>query len=190
MKMIDLDKKFIQKVLHIGGVEKDVLVKRYEKYIWGIIHKRVSGDSLPAFLKNDLFQYVFIKLFEEDARALRQYISGYDIPFQNYLSLFVSSRLTDYIRKEVKETSREVVIVGAEGENLAYEAALSEAPENAQVLETMEFGVMVENFIQGLPAKEQDVFRLMSEGVSSGEIAGELGLDIKQVYKLNSNHLC
>ena len=183
--MIELDKKFIQKVLIEGGVEKDVFVKRYEKYIWGVINKRISVDGgIPGFVKNDIFQYIFIKLFEENGQSLKKYITDYSIPFQNYLSLFVASRITDFVRKEVKENAREVVLMSDDGENLAYDSAQNDGPGPVEAFETREFQVFLGRYAQGLTEKEQNIFRLMCDGSSSGEIAEELGYDIKQVYKI------
>ncbi len=180
----ELDKKFINKVLDKGGVERDVFVKRYHSYIWAIINKKAGADQFPEFIKQDIYQYVFIKIFEEDGRVLRQYVEEYSIPFQNFLSIFVGSRILDYIRKDVKESEREVVLVNEEGENQAYETAESESSTPEEVLESIEFSSFLKHYENSLPEKEQAVFRLMIEGVASGEIAEELNCDIKIVYKL------
>jgi RNA polymerase sigma factor (sigma-70 family) len=182
--MSEQDKKFIQKVLDKGGVENEVFVKRYESYIWAIIHKKVGTHGLPEFIKKDIFQYVFIKIFDENSQALRNYVSEYSIPFKNYLSIFVGSRVLDYIRKEVKESSREVVLVDEAGENIGYRSALDEAPGPLEVVETIEFQESLRAFADQLSEKERVVFRLMSEGSSSGEIAEELKIDIKAIYKI------
>ncbi|MBA2405589.1 MAG: sigma-70 family RNA polymerase sigma factor [Bdellovibrionales bacterium] len=183
--MIELDKKFIQKVVEKGGVENDVFVKRYEAYIWAIINKKIgSSNSLPGFIKNDIFQYIFIKLFEDEGKALKNYLAEYSIPFQNYLSIFVGSRVLDYLRKEVKENAREVVLLNQEGENAAYESAISDSPAPFEVLETIELTKILEAYEKKLSEKERPVFRLMTEGTSSGDIAKELNYDIKIVYKI------
>jgi RNA polymerase sigma factor (sigma-70 family) len=182
--MSDMDKKFIQKVLDKGGVEKDVFVKRYESYIWSIIHKKVGANGLPEFVKKDIFQYVFIKIFDENSQALRNYITEYSIPFKNYLSIFVGSRVMDYLRKEVKEASREVVVVDEDGENIGYESAPDEVQGPVEVVESIEFLALLRAFEDQLSEKERMVFRLMTEGSSSGEIAEESKIDIKAIYKM------
>jgi RNA polymerase sigma factor (sigma-70 family) len=183
--MIELDKKFIQKVVEKGGIENEVFVKRYEAYIWAIINKKIGpSNSLPAFIKNDIFQYVFIKIFEDEGKALKNYIAEYSIPFQNYLSIFVGSRVLDYLRKEVKENDREVVILNQEGENSAYGSAVSESPGPMEVLENFELIKFLETYEGKLPEKDRPVFRLMTEGTSSGDIAKELNYEIKLVYKI------
>ena len=181
--MVELDKKFIQKVLTKGGVEKDVLVKRYQKYLWAMINKKIGdGGYIPTFVKKDIFQYVFVKMFDNDAKALRDYVEKYEIPFKNYLSIYASSRITDYIRKEVKTSNREVGLVGDEDspdiEQLAQDNV---TPQN--YVEIMEMKRLIVNFSKRIMGKDNDIFRLMSEGESSSKIAAELKLEVKYVYK-------
>lgn len=181
---MEFDKKFVCKVLEKGNVERDVLVKRYENYIWGIINKKIGGQSsLPDFLKRDLFQYIFLKLFENDSHALRSYLDDYQIPFKNYLSLFASSRITDFLRKESKTQKREVVILGDDGENLGHESEDENALGPSKYSEFVDFSRFLEQFQQRLTEKDQKIFRHMMDGHTSGEIAKELKMDVKNIYK-------
>ena len=186
--MLDLDKKFIQKVITNGGVEKDVLVKRYQSYIWAIINKKIGkGDGMISLLfKDDIFQYIFLKMFENDDKALRDYLEKYEIPFKNYLSFYVSSRIIDYIRKEVKNQGREVS-ASVDTDDNEGSSELENIPANdltpEEHMECQDFNKIILQYENKIKGKDKEIFRLICEGSSSGLIAKELGLEIKYVYK-------
>lgn len=184
MNDIEKDKKFALKIITKGGVEADVFIKRYDKYIWGIINKKVSDDNFPHFLKKDLYQYIIVKIFNNDCDALTKYVENYSIPLKNYLSLFVTSRITDFIRKEIKQQKREKSVEDFNPENKeSLDIENSSQSSAYNLLELRDLLQFFEQFCENLDKKNNDIFRLMIEGLGSKEISQNLDLELKDVYR-------
>lgn len=181
MTKVELDKKFIRKVLNRRGVELDVFIKRYEKYIFGVINKKMGNEGLLyKGVKKDIFQYVCLKLLDKDLKILRDYNKKYEIPFQNFLGFFVSSRITDFLRKESLRHQREGASLDAPIEVLVEEDSSQEA---FNIMAQKEFYQKLESFLATLKEEEQILFRYMIEEMSSGEISKKLDIPPNRVYK-------
>jgi RNA polymerase sigma factor (sigma-70 family) len=87
------DRALIARVLAGNSRAADLLVNRFARFVWAILVRQLA---LPHDLAEDLFQEVFVRLWEDDYRRLRLWSAEGD--FASYLAPIVRNLALDRLR--------------------------------------------------------------------------------------------
>lgn len=97
------DAELVGQVISGNQVAGNHFVDRYEKLIYSVL---IRQCGIKADQQEDAFQYIFVKLFEDDCRRLRSWRG--ESAFSSFLFVVVRNLGRDYREKESRRDNREV----------------------------------------------------------------------------------
>jgi RNA polymerase sigma-70 factor (ECF subfamily) len=157
----------------IGGVPgaADEFVLRFSRYVYAIL---LRGVGLPEENADELFQDLFVHLWEDGFRRLRLW-QGQD-NFAAYLAPIVKNLAVSHVRK----LGRQPVIDPVDGEPFEELARREPTPEELAAVE--EQRRHVEQAVSELGERERRIYRLrFVEQKKHREIAEELSMTVSAV---------
>lgn len=149
-------------------------VNRIMPTIQGVIYNRINRWRTPdAGLVQDLTQDTLIKLFDNNKKALREFVSKHDDSIYAFVKVVASNLVTDYFRRSGNQT--EVPLEDFK-KILASNTSEKEISRNLRQVE-MELRL---NKIKASPKDKKIFFMYFREGYSTREISETPGINLTQ----------
>ena len=164
------DRALIARVLAGETPAADLMVSRFTRFVWAILVRQLG---LPRDLAEDLFQEVFVRLWEDDYRRLRSWSGEGD--FASYLAPIVRNLALDRLRVNPDRHERPLDSrdewSGLDGE--------PDAEELAWIHEQRE---ILRRAVGGLSERDRELVRRRYEQeLSYREIAGAMNMTVNHV---------
>lgn len=171
------DKQLIARVIDRDPGASDLFVERFYKFVWSVL---VRDLGLMRERAEDLHQDVFLRLFEDDCRRLRNW-SG-DGSFVNYLGPIVRNLANDHFRRQ--NVRGEVSLEPRDNEDDSPSAMdpVSTDPGPDDLAAAAERRRLLCRAVEALSPRDQELIRRRhSEEQPYRQIADEMGYQISSV---------
>ncbi len=174
-----IDASLIQKVLAGDKNAQCRFVELSERLIYGALHR---FDNLGRNEIDDLFQTVYLKLFEDNMRRIRLWRG--DSEFTTYLYRIAINTVTDYLGSAYYK--RMGITRNRSGSNEEVKPVVSKSPEPDSVVQTL----TLLHFISRLRDVEQRIIRFYYfEGFKEREIAEMMDYPLNTVSSIKNRAL-
>ena len=165
------DRELIDQVVDSDPEAADLFVLRFSRFVWAIL---VRSFRLKDAEAQEIYQDVFLRLWEDDYRRLRLWSGQGD--FVSYLGPIVRHLALDMLRAQ----GRRLPLEGREEEREEEPRATEPSPEELVVVR--ERRALLERALEGLAGRNRELYRLRFERERSyKEIAEALGLTVNHV---------
>ena len=162
------EQKFLDDCVHLNLCEE--LLRRYWESVRYIVIRafRLRHTDFTAEDIEELRNDVFLQLFDNERRKLRQYDETLGLSLKNWIALIANQTVGMYLRKKDRighlGTSRLMPI-----EELAEELGIQDEARRYEAIDILQ---RIEDALKHLPHQERLVFLLFfKDGLSSEEIA-------------------
>ena len=162
------DKELICHLLNGDRAASGWFVRRFER----LIHRQLHDLQVPLQDHEDLFQEVFLHLWEHDCRRLRLWQGRGRGLFSSYLRVVIRRLICDVRRvRALPLPVEDVVLLGGE---------TAEDPESLLLSQEQKTAIL--QALEGLPQRDRDLIcRRHYRGESYKEIAAGMGLTVNHV---------
>ena len=162
------DQELVRLVIDGERAAADEFVVRFSRYVYSILHRNLGVDPDTA---DDLFQAVFVHLFEDDCRRMRLWRGEGD--FAVYLGPIVRNLALGHLRgRQARE----------DPDGLDFDSLVGSEPtpeEEAAILEHYE---LLQAAVRQLRPRDRELYRLRYEEQRSyRDIAETLGMTVNHV---------
>jgi RNA polymerase sigma factor (sigma-70 family) len=159
------DRVLVDRLLDGDPEAADLFVTRFTRLVWAILAREFP--SLSHEQKEDLYQTVFARLWDDDYRRLRAWTGEGNLA--GYLAVTVRHLALDYVRRSNRERP----------ELDAEPAADDPAPDELAWLE--EQRALVRQLLEDCSEQDRRIYDLRVAGRSYEEIAAELDVTVNLV---------
>ena len=165
------DRELIDQVVDSDPEAADLFVLRFSRFVWAIL---VRSFRLKDAEAQEIYQDVFLRLWEDDYRRLRLWSGQGD--FVSYLGPIVRHLALDMLRAQGRRRPLE----GQEEEQ--EEEPRTTEPDPEELVAVRERRALLERAVEGLAGRNRELYRLRFERERSyKEIAEALGLTVNHV---------
>lgn len=164
----------------------DAFVNRFSKLIYHSIYKAFRGMNLPCDFQvtDDIYQEVFLSLFKDDYRKLKQFKGKNNCSLTSWLRMIATRTVIDFARKQRSPVSLDDAPLNGKPlvETLPDKRELPD-----ESLEKQEWYQLLMNLVQELPPKDRHLFELSYyQELPDSETAQIMNLSIGAVYMRKS----
>lgn len=170
------DRVLVDRLISGDHEAADLFTTRFSRLVWAVL---LRDFGLPRDLSEDLYQDLFLRLWDDDYRRLRNWSRQGD--FASYLTTIVRHLSLDRLRARAPERENSLP------ESDDHDQPCSEAPGPEELATLEEQRGIVEQILNRLPDRYQDLYRLRYvEELPYAEIARELAATVNHVGVLLS----
>ena len=170
------DRVLVDRLISGDHEAADLFLTRFSRLVWAVL---VRDFGLPRDRCEDLYQSLFLRLWEDDYRRLRNWSRQGD--FASYLTTIVRHLALDLLRTRAPE--RENPLPDSDD----HDHPCSAAPSQEELAALEEQRRIVERIVSRLSDREQILYRLRYvEELPYTEIAQELAATVNHVGVLLS----
>lgn len=147
----------------------DEFVLRFSRYVYAILLRNLR---LPGEVADDLYQQVFVRLWEDGFRRLRLWRGEDD--FAGYLAPIVRNLAAEHFRRAARRP--------ASGNPEEFEGIARDEPTPEELAAVEEQRRLVEREVEKLDSRSREIYRLrFVENRLHREIAEALGVQVSAV---------
>ena len=170
------DRVLVDRLISGDHEAADLFVTRFSRLVWAVL---VRDFRLPGDLCEDLYQDLFLRLWDDDYRRLRNWSRDGD--FASYLIPIVRHLAIDRLRARAPERENPLPEIDD------HDHPCSAAPSQEELAALEEQREIVERIMSRLPDRDQKLYRLRYvEELPYAEIAQEMGATVNHVGVLLS----
>jgi RNA polymerase sigma factor (sigma-70 family) len=168
---LDSDLDLIHRVVDGDGKAADLFVLRFSRFVWAIL---VRSFGLRGAEAEEIYQAVFVRLWEDDYRRLRLWSGHGD--FASYLAPIVRHLALDALRVQ----GRRRQLDGPEEESGREPRETEPGPEELAIRQ--EQRRVLERAVEGLGPRDRKLYRLRFQREQSYKAIGqEMGMTVNHV---------
>jgi len=174
------DSEIVERCLFSEPGAWEEFVRAYSDLIWRAIRRTFARYNYPYGKEEaeDLFNSVFVALFEDDFRRLRQFRGDNNCSLSTWLAVVTGRRTIDFLRKD-----KERFTIASGEDTDIFDALADQRPRADIVLERKEIAGIVLEELGLLPARDRLIFQLLfKKGSTVEETASILGISRDLVH--------
>jgi RNA polymerase sigma-70 factor (ECF subfamily) len=169
----------LKKCLHGDRDAWDAFVIKFSKLIYHTLYQtfKAKNFSFDSQIIDDLYQDVFLVLYKNNFRKLKQFKGKNNCSLASWLRMIASRTAIDFMRSH-----KSLVSIEADGDDLIDTLSNGrELPDKS--IERLEWYQLLRGLIEGLSVKDRYLFELwINQEFPDKEIAQILNLSIDAVY--------
>jgi len=170
---IETDRRLIERVVNGEGRAREEFVARYRRVIYAVLNRY----TLTADEREDLFQQVFVHLWDHQCLRLRQWQPDGTGRFSSFLCVVVGRLALDHFRSRRRFTLDATPVLSLEEEDCS--SLVSALPDPHEQVCAAERRSILKQAIQRLPRRDSDLLqRRYYRQQTYGEIAEALGMTV------------
>jgi len=178
------DRKLLARCLSGDREAAEDFVRRFSSLIWQSVRHIFLMKHLPFTRENleDLHNTVFLQLFEQNCKKLRQYEGKNGCSLASWIRLIAVRTVLSHLRK------KGVYSLISQEKRISLEEIPELKAEQVSAwsaIEDAERKRLVQDGIQNLPARDRLLMKLhFEQGLTLAEVAGAMCLSIQNAYTL------
>ena len=164
----------------------NTFVNRFSKLIYHTIYQtlRTKNFSFDLQIMDDLYQEVFLALFKNKYKKLKQFKGKNNCSLASWLRLIASRTVIDFLRKQRNPVYLDDAV---DDKKKVMETLADESDLPDKSLEKEEWYQIFKEIVQGLPPRDRYLFELSySQELPDREVAQVMNLSISAVYMRKS----
>ena len=174
------EQELIQLVIHYHEGATQTFLTRYQALIYSLL-QRMEKNAQERQEREDLFQYVCQRLWDNDCHCLRQWDGRGSGRFSAFLRVIVPHIASDYRRYEARKNPRNLLPMEEEGEDVLLNLPYFQ-PSPEQMIFASERQACLFAVLQQLSQRDAELLRRKyCDEQNCREIASALGMSVNNV---------
>ncbi len=176
------DRRLLSKCITGDRHASEILVRRFSNLVYHSVRHTLMGKNIsfaPQDLE-DLHNTIFLQLFEQGCRKLRQYRGNNGCSLASWIRVVAVRIVLNHIRKKGLDA------IGWQKKRTPFEdlsELMGEEMDPLALMQNMERDRLVENGIQSLPPRDRLFIRLhFDQGIPIEDVAATMQISVPNAY--------
>jgi RNA polymerase sigma factor (sigma-70 family) len=179
---LEEDRRLLSKCIAGDRNASEILVRSFSNLVYHSVQHTLMGKDISFTAQDleDLHNTIFLQLFEQGCRKLRQYRGKNGCSLASWISVVSVRVVLNYIRKKGPDA------IGWQKKRTPLEdlsGLTGEEMDPLALMQNMERDRLVENGIQSLPPRDRLFIRLhFDQGIPIEDVAATMQISVPNAY--------